>query len=526
MDNTILTLVKLIKILKIRINIDTVQQELIEHPNYPSLLSISDFLTEYGVKNMSYYSTVSDLGNLEIPYIAHLVSNDFVLVKESRNGMFSILDKDGKDKKIAIEEFSKEFSGAILIAEPSSASGDPQYLKNKIKFIYNKLHLPTTIFFSSIILSYLLLRNSPFFNNLTLQNEMLVGYKLLGLFFSVLLLIQSIDYSNPFIGKFCIGTITSCNSILSSKAAKVLGGTISLSEIGFFYFLGTLLVFLLNSNSGRVVQFLSIMNVMCLPFTFYSIYYQGVVAKQWCTLCCSIQILLWLEFTQLYRYVLRPLDSDINNNYSLINLLLCFILPILLWSILKPYLIKLQEIKKIKEDLKAFKANEYLFETLLKNQTRYRLLNEDDSFIIGNPQSSNIVTIITNLHCGPCAKTHSKLEEWMSKGFIDFKLQIIFLAIKNNQESEVVVRHMIDLTTNKEKTVGIHALNYWYSLDKKNYNILIERFPVGDFGKTTEKFDKQQEWCNLIEIEVTPTILINGYKLPKPYQVDDIKYFI
>lgn len=114
----------------------------------------------------------------------------------------------------------------------------------------------------------------------------------------------------------------------------------------------------------------------------------------------------------------------------------------------------------------------------------------------------------------------------MSKGFIDFKLQIIFLAIKNNQESEVVVRHMIDLTTNKEKTVGIHALNYWYSLDKKNYNILIERFPVGDFGKTTEKFDKQQEWCNLIEIEVTPTILINGYKLPKPYQVDDIKYFI
>jgi hypothetical protein len=38
--------------------------------------------------------------------------------------------------------------------------------------------------------------------------------------------------------------------------------------------------------------------------------------------------------------------------------------------------------------------------------------------------------------------------------------------------------------------------------------------------------EKQKEWCDMAEIAFTPTILVNGYKLPEPYRLDDPKYLI
>jgi hypothetical protein len=38
----------------------------------------------------------------------------------------------------------------------------------------------------------------------------------------------------------------------------------------------------------------------------------------------------------------------------------------------------------------------------------------------------------------------------------------------------------------------------------------------------TEALEKNKQWCKTTEIKATPTIFINGRKLPKPYQIEDI----
>lgn len=41
------------KLLDVNISDGTIKQELEDHPDYPSLLSISDLLTNYGIRNVS-----------------------------------------------------------------------------------------------------------------------------------------------------------------------------------------------------------------------------------------------------------------------------------------------------------------------------------------------------------------------------------------------------------------------------------------------------------------------------------------
>lgn len=42
--------------------------------------------------------------------------------------------------------------------------------------------------------------------------------------------------------------------------------------------------------------YLALCNLICLPFSFWSIWYQKFRAKAWCTLCLSVQAILWLLF--------------------------------------------------------------------------------------------------------------------------------------------------------------------------------------------------------------------------------------
>ncbi len=44
------------------------------------------------------------------------------------------------------------------------------------------------------------------------------------------------------------------------------------------------------------IGYLALCNLLCLPFTFWSIWYQKFRARVWCTLCVSVQCSLWLLF--------------------------------------------------------------------------------------------------------------------------------------------------------------------------------------------------------------------------------------
>lgn len=83
-----------------------------------------------------------------------------------------------------------------------------------------------------------------------------------------------------------------CDSVLETKASSFFG-IFNWSEVGLSYFSVSLFVLLLFP---QYISYLAVINFCCLPFSFWSVWYQKFRVKAWCTLCLCVQALLWLLF--------------------------------------------------------------------------------------------------------------------------------------------------------------------------------------------------------------------------------------
>jgi Vitamin K epoxide reductase family len=179
---------------------------------------------------------------------------------------------------------------AALPHNPALPVADAK-LKLRREFVNNLRNLVFIVGLPAVLLFFLVTHGYSY----NLPAVLLLVFKTVGLVTTVLLLVQHVDAGNPLIRKLCGNNgKRNCNALLSSMAAR-LSTWLSWAEVGFFYFAGTLLVLLFNSGENAIMQVLVLLNLLCLPYTFYSVYYQWR-AKQWCLFCCIVQALLWLEF--------------------------------------------------------------------------------------------------------------------------------------------------------------------------------------------------------------------------------------
>jgi uncharacterized membrane protein/thiol-disulfide isomerase/thioredoxin len=367
--------------------------------------------------------------------------------------------------------------------------------------------------------------HTGYFVNYTWQVLLLTAFKTAGLITSLLLLIQSIDSNNPLVQTLCKGGSGNkdCNAILSSKAAKVFEG-LSWSEVGFFYFGGTWLALLFGGHSISMMQVLAILNIISLPYTFYSIYYQARIAKQWCVLCCTVQALLWLEFIPSVTAFSTAIKLPDTTEWS--ALFIALLLPVILWMLLKPLFLSQQKLPSLKEQLRKFKYNTELFNTMLNEQPKYALPAEDWSIVLGNVEANNSITMVTNPYCPPCSKMHKLLDELLdNRG--DIQARIVFTA--NNTDEDIktpVSRHLMALNELQDKVIVKKALNDWYEQKQKDYKAWAKVYPVELDETNFSKLDNQKEWCEMAEVTATPTVLLNGYRLPDLYQLPDLKYML
>ena len=96
-----------LKEMKIPVSSTYMRQQLNSHPDYPSLLSITDTLDELDIDNTAIQIEKDQLHEMPVPFMAHLNGNggEFVLVKNRDN-----LDKQFPD-------FFKRWGGVAIAAE-------------------------------------------------------------------------------------------------------------------------------------------------------------------------------------------------------------------------------------------------------------------------------------------------------------------------------------------------------------------------------------------------------------------------
>jgi uncharacterized membrane protein len=383
-----------------------------EHPYKYNLLGLSKMLSDYGVENAAVRITDrdADLQRMEAPFVAQL-GGEFVIVTEINEVTVRII-RYGKELKINTIDFIQAWTGIALLTETSEKSGEPDYKQHrKTEFLES---IRTYALYTAVVLLVALV----FWNNALYRNpgiSLLIVLNLAGLFVSDLLVQKQLHFSSRLGDKICsLFSRRDCNNVLESAAAKLFG-VFGWSEIGAGYFLANILLLLFRPD---FVSYLVIINILALPYSLWSVWYQKFRAKQWCGLCLMVQMLLWLTFlTNIFGGYFADLPRHLRESGDLLmnvgTVVAIFGITILFINLVAPKLAEGRQISYLKQELNSLKADENIFLSLLKTQPRHEVSRDDSVIQFGNPDAKLFITILSNPYCNPCAAMHRRIEKFL-----------------------------------------------------------------------------------------------------------------
>jgi protein-disulfide isomerase len=219
--------------------------------------------------------------------------------------------------------------------------------------------------------------------------------------------------------------------------------------------------------------------------------------------------------------------SLLPNAFSFLPVIYCLVIPISFWFILKPIVLKAKDEPVYKAAYKRHLHNPETFNQLLQQQVSAPNGYQDLGIEIGNPNAENTIIKVCNPYCGPCAKAHPVLDEIIHSNR-NVKLKLIFTASNDKDDNRgVAARHLLAINEKHDGLLTQQALDDWYLASKKDYEVFASKYPMnGELKKQESQIDKMRKWCKEAEISFTPTIFINGHRLPEKYNVEELKYIL
>lgn len=487
-----------------------------EHPYKYTLYGISQLLNDYHIENAGVKIGDKDVAKLETPFIAY-IGTDFVVVddfSESTNDVHYLWN--WKKYTATLNDFKQMWTGVALLAEPDSNSIEPDYLKHRKDMLFSKVR---NILVLVLIFSLLFYVGAVNIGGWTLSHVLLLMVNVIGIACSLGLLFKQLHTANRYADKVCsLFHQKDCNDVLDSPAAKI-GGKLSWSEIGLAYFSSNVLLIVI---CPRMLPYLAIVNLFTLPYGIWSVWYQYKVVKQWCMLCLIVQILLWSIF--LINVCLGGLYWMLPTINEVVILAFIYMIPILVINLFTQFYKSNKENENMAQEMRSFKMNESVFEALIKQQSFHPVTTNDSQIIFGNPDALVKLTILTNPHCEPCAMMHKRIDSLLEK--VGDKLCIQYVFSSFNEKLYPSNLFLIAVYHEKERTECLKIYREWFAGKKYDLPRYYDEIGVSQNSSAVkEEAGKHDLWRKRNELSSTPTLLINGYKMPDAYRLEDVAYF-
>lgn len=521
----------LTKLLSGKISRSSLEKDIKRHPNYPTFLSISDVLNNYGVETITARFDKDKLLDLPTPFITQVWGKrktiQFTVVKEVSKGEVTFYDPEEQSwEKTRINDFLENTNMLILLAEIDEPVKEKDY-EIKVRE-EQRLKLSQNIVVGAIPLLVLIeiLFSLTGNNSGVIWSTLYTVLALIGTLITTLLLWYEVDQTNSALNDICtIGKKVNCSAILQSKDAKIFG--ISWSSIGFVYFSGSLTMLLFSGIDNATSLFiLSYITLAASPYVIYSVYYQWKLVKQWCILCLCVQAVLLSQLVVTFIGDWHHLEIfwDLK---IVIPLITSYAIPFIVIRILIPALQKAKEGDYSALELQRLKHSPEIFQAVLEKQKVITHSTQGLGITIGNPNGSIKLIKVCNPYCGPCARAHNPIEDLLNNN-PDLQVQVIFNAHNDDKDiKSYPVRHLLAIDQKNDKKLTEQALGNWYLAEDKNYTDFAKKYPMnGELNLQGDKIEAMMDWCTKTDILFTPTFFLNGYQLPSNYTVNDLKYFL
>lgn len=272
---------------------------------FQSMFGLANLLNEYGVGTAGVNATTDEakrafLSTFDAPYLID-TNKGFAIVTGICNGNVTY-QSQRKSFTADVNDILDGWNGVALLATVDTDSAEPDYCRHHIGELANGAkHI--LLYTLVVVLILFGMWQSGLYTDWTAWLLMLFNGG--GIWLSWMLVQKSMGIHNTAAEAVC-GVLEQggCDEIASSEAASFMG-IFKWSEVGLTYFSISLLTMLLMP---QLLPELAAINILCLPYTVWSITYQKFVAKTWCTLCVFVQATLWLLF---FTYLLEGATGDI-----------------------------------------------------------------------------------------------------------------------------------------------------------------------------------------------------------------------
>lgn len=321
--------------------------------------------------------------------------------------------------------------------------------------------------------------------------------------------------------KLChIGEETDCDSVLNSKAAKLIGN-VGLSDVSLVYFITQILcTLILADNNKAIFNYLSYVSIIGILFIPYSLYQQKFVIKKWCPLCLSIlSIILYQGLLSLVLIRSNKLNSFSFFNFHI--LILISTIVALSWVLLYNALSNNRLLKPLKIEALSFRRNYHLLMPFLEKQP----LVSDYSYLqrieIANSNSDTKILIATNPLCKSCIELH-QLMQLLLKKYNNLSVELIFYVPLNSNDPRTKIA-----ATFLKKTSPLKNIEEWFHGNQDIETFLTPKVSENENNiLDIQELSKHKNWCISNNIYTTPTIILNGKRFPQFYHPTDIQYFV
>lgn len=272
---------------------------------FRTLFGLKSLLKEYGVDSVAVRvpqdQRESAIKKLPTPYLLHKPS-EFLIVTDTSGPLVNYLQQ-GKACSGSASALLRGWDGVAFLAQADAHSREPHYGHNRLLAIAaacKKVALAALIA-GLLILGMIAsgLASSVWAWGIAIVN-------CAGLLLSVLLVQKSLGFKSAAADAVCSIVESGGCDELAKSAASSFFGIVRWSEVGAAYFSVSLLAMLLRPDA---MPALAAINILCLPYTVWSVTYQKFKAKVWCTLCLGVQASLWLLFA---GYLLGGFTADIS----------------------------------------------------------------------------------------------------------------------------------------------------------------------------------------------------------------------
>ena len=507
--------------LNIPVSKNYLKQRIATHPEYPSLLSITDTVNEMGITCQAMVIDKDVIQEVKVPVL--------VFVKGGGGGFLWVKDllKYTKDHP----SFLEVWNGVIVMAEKTEGwqlTENGRKWKEERNLKYRKL-----ILFAGM----LLLLARQMLQIFPLLDAILLLTTLAGVGLMALITQKELGYSNNFTDRLCnVGKSTDCEAVLQSKGAAVLGW-MDWADMGLIYFSAAALLQISSFFTGEwqfTTEIVSLFTIASLPFTLLSIYYQWRKVKKWCMLCLLTAGLLWGQFFLLLPGLLKDKWAQVPLNSSLLTAFL-FLFTTAVWMLLlKPFLEQRIDWRETAWPLLRFKRKPEIFVALLRKERQTDTSPIKEDLVAGNLNAPIQIMMACSPYCTPCAREHKELHKLLERyeGNIGVTIRFALNAEAADSKRTKAVRHILETWLERKEQhhdkgrndLAEKILEDWFTwMDLEKFQ---ELYPPIKGRNATELMTAQGRWAGMTGITQTPAFFLNGYQLPGIYAIRDLHELI